>query len=45
MKEVNRGAACITNGVRGVRTVYITLDGKSEGKRPLGRLKRRWEDY
>ena len=26
------------------RTVYRVLVGKSEGKRPLGRLRRRWED-
>ena len=26
------------------RGVYRDLDGKPEGKRPLGRLKRRWED-
>jgi hypothetical protein len=26
------------------RDVYRVLVGKSEGKRPLGRLRRRWED-
>jgi hypothetical protein len=26
------------------RVAYWVLVGKSEGKRPLGRLKRRWED-
>jgi len=26
------------------RGVYRILVGKSEGKRPLGRLRRRWED-
>jgi len=26
------------------RVVYRDLLGKAEGKRPLGRLKRRWED-
>ena len=26
------------------RGVYRVLVGKSEGKRPLGRLRRRWED-
>jgi hypothetical protein len=26
------------------RKVYKILMGKSEGKRPLGRLKRRWEN-
>jgi hypothetical protein len=27
-----------------VRKVYRVLVGKPEGKRPLGRLRRRWED-
>jgi hypothetical protein len=27
-----------------VRKVYKVLVGKPEGKRPLGRLRRRWED-
>ena len=26
------------------RDVYSVLVGKPEGKRPLGRLRRRWED-
>jgi hypothetical protein len=26
------------------RGVYMVLVGKPEGKRPLGRLRRRWED-
>jgi hypothetical protein len=26
------------------RNVFWVLMGKSEGKRPLGRLRRRWED-
>jgi hypothetical protein len=26
------------------RNVYKVLMGKPEGKRPLGRLRRRWED-
>jgi hypothetical protein len=26
------------------RNVYKVLVGKPEGKRPLGRLRRRWED-
>jgi hypothetical protein len=26
------------------RKVYAVVVGKQEGKRPLGRLKRRWED-
>ena len=36
------GGACSTNGRR--RGVYRVLVGKSEGKRPLGRPRRRWED-
>ena len=27
------------------RGVHRVLVGKPEGKRPLGRLRRRWEDY
>jgi hypothetical protein len=27
-----------------VRNVYKVLGGKSEGKRPLGRPRQRWED-
>jgi hypothetical protein len=30
--------------MREERYVYKVLVGKAEGKRPLGRLKRRWED-
>jgi len=33
---------CIRYG--GWRGVYRVLVGKSEGKRPLGRPRRRWED-
>jgi hypothetical protein len=36
------GGACGTHG-RG-RKVYKVLVGKPEGKRPLGRPRRRWED-
>jgi hypothetical protein len=36
------GGACSTCGER--RDVYRVLVGKLEGKRPLGRLKHRWED-
>jgi hypothetical protein len=28
----------------GMRNAYSLLVGKSEGKRPLGRPRRRWED-
>jgi len=36
------GGACGTHGER--RGVYRVLVGKSEGKRPLGRPRRKWED-
>jgi hypothetical protein len=36
------GGACSTNG--GNRNAYRILVGKPEGKRPLGRPRRRWED-
>jgi hypothetical protein len=36
------GGACSTDGER--RGVYRILVGKPEGKRPLGRLRCRWED-
>jgi hypothetical protein len=36
------GRACRTHGVK--RTAYTILVGKPEGKRPLGRPTRRWED-
>jgi hypothetical protein len=36
------GGACSAYGER--RGVYRVLVGKPEGKRPLGRLRRRWED-
>jgi hypothetical protein len=35
------GKACSTYGGRGV---YRVLAGKPEGKRPLGRPRRKWED-
>ena len=35
------GGACGTYGERGVHKVSV---GKPEGKRPLGRPRRRWED-
>ena len=35
------GGACSTYGERGI---YRDLVGKSEGKRPLGRPRCRWED-
>jgi hypothetical protein len=36
------GRACSTNG--GKRNAYRISVGKPEGKRPLGRPRRRWED-
>jgi hypothetical protein len=36
------GRACSTNGDK--RNAYRILVGKPEGKRPLGRPTRRWED-
>jgi hypothetical protein len=34
--------ACSTNGEK--RNTYKVLEGKPEGKRPLGRPRRRWVD-
>jgi hypothetical protein len=36
------GGACSANGEE--RGVYRVLVGKPEGKRPMGRPRRRWED-
>jgi hypothetical protein len=36
------GRACSTNW--GEEAAYRVLVGRPEGKRPLGRLRRRWED-
>jgi hypothetical protein len=36
------GRECSTNGEK--RNAYRTLVGKREGKRPLGRPRRRWVD-
>jgi hypothetical protein len=36
------GGACSSNGEK--RNAYRLLVGKPEGKRPLGRPSRRWED-
>jgi hypothetical protein len=36
------GGTCSTNGEK--RNVYRVLVGKPEGKRPLGRPRRRWID-
>jgi hypothetical protein len=42
MKEDEVGWACGTHGGGG--GVYRVLVGRPEGKRPLGRPRRRWED-
>jgi hypothetical protein len=36
------GGACSTNGEK--RSIYRIFVGKPEGKRPLGRPRRMWED-
>jgi hypothetical protein len=40
--EDEMGGECSTNGEK--RNAYRILAGKPEGKRPLGRPRRRWED-
>jgi hypothetical protein len=42
VKEDNMGGECSTNGEK--RNSYRILVGKPEGKEPLGRPTRRWED-
>jgi hypothetical protein len=42
VKEGEMDRACSTNG--GKRNAYRILVGNPEGKRPLGRHRRRWED-
>jgi hypothetical protein len=42
VKEDEMGRACGTNGEK--RNAYRIFVGKPEGKRPLGRLTRRWVD-
>jgi hypothetical protein len=42
VKEGEMGRACSTNGA--TRNAYRILVGKPEGKRPLRRPRRRWED-
>jgi hypothetical protein len=38
------GEKCVTHWRGQERKVYKVFVGKSEGKRPLGRPRRRWED-
>jgi hypothetical protein len=40
MKEDEMGRTCSTD--MEMRTLYRILAGKSKGKRPLGRTRRRW---
>jgi hypothetical protein len=42
VKEDEMGRACSTNGEK--RNAYSMLVGNPEGKRPLGRPRRRWVD-
>jgi hypothetical protein len=42
VKEDAMGRACSTNGEK--RNAYRILVGKPDGKRPLGRPRRRWVD-
>jgi hypothetical protein len=42
VKEDEMGSACSTNGEK--RNAYRILMGNPEGKRPLGRPRRRWVD-
>jgi hypothetical protein len=42
IKKNGMGRACSTNGAK--RSAYRILFGKSEGKRPLGRVRRGWVD-
>jgi hypothetical protein len=42
MKEDEMGGVCRTNGER--RNAYRILAAKPEGRRPLGRPRRRWVD-
>jgi hypothetical protein len=40
-KKAEMGGTCDTHGRDGKYNIFV---GKSEGKRPLGRHRRRWED-
>jgi hypothetical protein len=42
IKKDEMGGACSTNGEK--RNAYRILVGQPEGKRPLGRPRRRWVD-
>jgi hypothetical protein len=42
VEEDEMSRACSTNGAK--RNAYMFLVGKQEGKKPLGRPRRRWVD-
>jgi hypothetical protein len=42
IKENGMGGACSAHGE--IRNSYKVLVGKHEGRRPLGRPRRKWED-
>jgi hypothetical protein len=42
IEKYEMGGACSVDGME--RGVYTVLVGKPEGKRPLGRPRRRWEN-
>jgi hypothetical protein len=42
IKDDEIGGTCRTHGK--IRNAYIIFVGKSEGNRPIGRPKHRWED-
>jgi predicted RNA-binding protein YlqC (UPF0109 family) len=42
MQEDDMGRVCSKHGEK--RKAYRILVGKPDGKRPLGRLRRRWDD-
>jgi hypothetical protein len=44
LRSIWLGGACTIYGEGGRRGEYRVLVGKSEGMRPLGRPRRRWED-
>jgi hypothetical protein len=44
MGKDEKGVACSASRGGERRSVYMVLVGKSEGKRPFGRPRRRWED-
>jgi hypothetical protein len=45
IKSGKMGCAGHVSRMREMRNIYKVLVGKPEGKIPLGRPRRRWEDY